>query len=266
MALGVLSQPLYETLNYETFEVLIKNTIPKNKESDDAETRKMAVKALIQAVLTFGLNNLHSLLPTLVETFYACLNDYQLDRRGDVGSWVREAAMQALTQLLRAFIDSKNPDLLQRVGADQPQFYERYVCAVVQQLSEKIDKVREVAGQCLQEFFKYVTPHTICNFAEKDALTALFLQDEDESSNFDLSYLPWRSAEFVFTSLAPFFDSPTYSNAIFLGLLTSSGGLTESTLKASSGQLMAYLSAMGLDSENGLNNKKRFVKKLCGIF
>lgn len=48
-----------------------------------------------------------------------------------------------------------------------------------------------------------------------------------------IGYLPWRSGEFVFDQILPFFDSETYSLAIFKGLVTSSGGLTESTLKAS---------------------------------
>jgi hypothetical protein len=78
----------------------------------------------------------------------------------------------------------------------------------------------------------------------KDALTALFTQED--SQGFDaggalatiahddgIGYLPWRSAEFVFAQIQPFFDSKTYSEHILKGLVTSSGGLTESTLKAS---------------------------------
>jgi len=56
-----------------------------------------------------------------------------------------------------------------------------------------------------------------------------------ESEN--VGYLPWRNAEFVFSSIKNFFDSDIYSVSIFKGLITSSGGLTESTLKASSNSL-----------------------------
>jgi hypothetical protein len=52
-------------------------------------------------------------------------------------------------------------------------------------------------------------------------------------ANEDISYLPWRSAAFVFNAIKPFFDSEAYSVSILKGLITSSGGLTESTLKAS---------------------------------
>lgn len=113
----------------------------------------------------------------------------------------------------------------------------------------------------------------MCEFPEKDKLTALFSQSEEQisSSNFmsvdlnyqdNIAYLPWRSADFVFSQLSQFFDSPAYSIAIFKGLITSSGGLTESTLKASSNSLFEYLSQMAKDKESGLQNKKRFLSKL----
>ncbi len=34
------------------------------------------------------------------------MNDYQIDRRGDVGSWVREEAMSALTSFIRMLVDA----------------------------------------------------------------------------------------------------------------------------------------------------------------
>lgn len=46
MAFGVMSRKLFEILSPEIFDTLIKNCIPKGKESDDAETRKFAVKSL----------------------------------------------------------------------------------------------------------------------------------------------------------------------------------------------------------------------------
>jgi hypothetical protein len=78
--------------------------------------------------------------------------------------------------------------------------------------------------------------------------------------------LPWRNAEFVFTNIMQFFDSDVYSGSILKGLITSAGGLTESTLKASSNSLFVYLSHMSKDAENGLANKKHFINKLTKIF
>jgi hypothetical protein len=76
-----------------------------------------------------------NILQDSVETFYKALNDYQIDRRGDVGSWVREEAMWALKDIL-AMLNSGSDETLQEIrvflGADRPEFYERFVGALLQ--------------------------------------------------------------------------------------------------------------------------------------
>ena len=210
-------------------------------------------------------------------TMFNALNDYQLDRRGDVGSWVREETMISLTSFVQQLVikGQTQPALLQSIGADQAAFFERYVGAILQQLVEKIDRVREVAGRQLQLFFKQTSGH-VCDFAEKDRLCALFSQEmEVESSAImdggaiethihdeGIGYLPWRSGDFVFEQIAPYFDSETYSHSIFKGLVTSSGGLTESTLKASAKTLFKYLS----DMKGNVAKKSQFLNKLIRIY
>lgn len=86
-------------------------------------------------------------------------------------------------------------------------------------------------------------PQIECDFSCKDELTALFIQEAQEVDKDgdaimvvdedEIGYLPWRSPEFVFNSIKPFFDAEVYSSSILKGLVISSGGLTESTLKAS---------------------------------
>jgi hypothetical protein len=36
------------------------------------------------------------------------MNDYQIDRRGDVGSWVREEAMNSLTKFIRMLAENED--------------------------------------------------------------------------------------------------------------------------------------------------------------
>jgi hypothetical protein len=50
MAFGVMNTKIYEILNFEVFETLLKNSVPKGKENDDAETRKFAIKSLSSAL------------------------------------------------------------------------------------------------------------------------------------------------------------------------------------------------------------------------
>jgi hypothetical protein len=55
MAFGNLSKGLLTSLKDDVITTLIKNSIPKKTESDDAETRKQAVKSLVSVVTKLGI-------------------------------------------------------------------------------------------------------------------------------------------------------------------------------------------------------------------
>jgi len=50
MAFGNLSKGLLNSLKNEVITTLIKNAVPRKTESDDAETRKQAIKSLVSVV------------------------------------------------------------------------------------------------------------------------------------------------------------------------------------------------------------------------
>mmetsp|Transcript_17897 Transcript_17897/g.27665 ORF Transcript_17897/g.27665 Transcript_17897/m.27665 type:complete len:221 (-) Transcript_17897:399-1061(-) len=189
--------------------------------------------------------------------------------------------MNSLREYIHLLMSSKNQQLISGVGADQPAFFERFISMNLQQLNEKIDRVREVAGRSLQQFFKFTLPLVDTQFSMRDELLCLFISEEHEADTTDtlthdhgIAYLPWRSAQFVFQQVKPFFDSTAYSESILKGLIVSSGGLTESTLKASQNSLFEYLSEASKikDSEGNIDmsarvaKKKEFIGKLCHIF
>ena len=139
MAFGALSKRLLVELRDQLIDTLIENSLPRGKESDDAETRRQAVKSLIRAVTTLGPKNIDlERLQKVLETLYKALDDYALDRRGDVGSWVREESMKALTQLVQLMVelsqdkeDMEAQGLVEGMGADKAGFYETYVKALL---------------------------------------------------------------------------------------------------------------------------------------
>ena len=106
MAFGAVSMRLLAEIADDLIDTLLVNCLPKGKESDDAETRRQAVKSLITAVTTLGIEKISvDRLKKVIETLYKGLEDYALDRRGDVGSWVREEAMKALTVMVQLLIE-----------------------------------------------------------------------------------------------------------------------------------------------------------------
>jgi hypothetical protein len=106
------------------------------------------------------------------------------------------------------------------------------------------------------------------DFSKKSELACLFISDELEQdtestkvADDGIGYLPWRSAQFVFDSVKRFFDSEIYSISILKGLITSSGGLTESTLKASNNSLFEHLSEIsGVKDSEGKVDKMAIIE------
>ena len=71
--------------------------------------------------MTMGIDSVPAeLLNLTLNTLFEALNDYQLDRRGDVGSWGREETMVSLTSFVQALAQKgqEQPELLQSIGAD----------------------------------------------------------------------------------------------------------------------------------------------------
>lgn len=156
MGFGSLSFDLLEELNVELIDTLMRNCVSKGREQDDAETRKQTVKSLMAVLERLTLSKVDiSQFVDVIETLFKAMNDYAVDRRGDVGSWVRDQAMQALTRLVALVLEptmiEEHKHARKALAIDEnPAFLERYVGALLQQLMEKIDAVREVAGRQLQ--------------------------------------------------------------------------------------------------------------------
>jgi hypothetical protein len=75
-----------------------------------------------------------------------CLStkDYSVDNRGDVGSWVREAGMKALERWAILLCNSDDKELFTSTMCKQ------LLAAILKQAVEKIDKMRDVAGNIIQ--------------------------------------------------------------------------------------------------------------------
>lgn len=63
------------------------------------------------------------------------MDDYTVDRRGDIGAWVREAAMSGILQLLQTIAASD-------VGQIEDVWVRQIMPRLAQQAVEKIDRTR----------------------------------------------------------------------------------------------------------------------------
>lgn len=82
----------------------------------------------------------------VLNTLIACLGDYSTDQRGDVGSWVRVAAMECFQCLI--------PRVARLDAVASPRYLTetdtgRVIAGLLKQSVERIDRVRVCAGTVL---------------------------------------------------------------------------------------------------------------------
>eukprot|EP00727_Mastigamoeba_balamuthi_P013936 m51a1_g9165 putative tubulin-specific chaperone d (909) ;mRNA; f:8490-12422 len=115
---------------------------PADPEMRDAETRRNAVKGICEFCRTVGIGNSDGLsdeqLASVIACYKATMNDYAVDSRGDVGSWVREASMLATVDLL---VLLRNNDS----GRLTPDMASSMTGEIITQLGQRIDRMRAVA-------------------------------------------------------------------------------------------------------------------------
>ena len=119
------------------------------------------------------------------------MNDYTTDKRGDIGSIVREASMIAQANILKNYTKSK------RQGSNQVEITSKMMYDItvnlLQQLAEKIDRVRLVAGSVLQEIFDNLFDE-LPDFPHKYRLRDVFCKEnikeivKRDQNKFDLTF------------------------------------------------------------------------------
>lgn len=136
-----------------------------NPEDRDAEARVNAIKGLVSIceTLTQERESFHTISEEdyvslyllikneVMRSFFRALDDYSIDNRGDVGSWVREAAMDGLEKC--SYILCKRDSTC---SSEEPEslfdtsLAANLVGGIAKQAVEKMDKLREAAANILK--------------------------------------------------------------------------------------------------------------------
>ena len=91
---------------------------------------------------------LSSSMSQIYHTILSGFDDYTTDQRGDVGSWVRMAALRAVASISEALFLRKN-DLASFESYLPPDAWHSVIAGVLKQGVERLDNVRAVAGEQL---------------------------------------------------------------------------------------------------------------------
>nr|CAB3266849.1 tubulin-specific chaperone D-like [Phallusia mammillata] len=249
-AVASLPKPILQNCFTKVCSGLIRaTTVCEPAETAFAESRRDAVQALARVCATVGVspeNNSNVGLcgenvEVIVQAILNAMCDYTRDKRGDIGSEVRKAAVKAIGGIT-VMVAQKDTSLIGE------KLITQIMCGVLQQAGEKIHKVRDLA---VATFVTLLHDKHITNIPRKKDLTAVF---------------PKKLASFsmiqLFERLAKLLSIEVYSYHILLGMVVSSGDLTQSLAEASSAALFTYMDSIR-ENRNALD---QFCGDLLEVF
>ncbi|KAJ6328432.1 hypothetical protein OIU77_010179 [Salix suchowensis] len=282
MALGVLP---YELLANRWRDVLLKlssSCMIENKPEDrDAEARVNAVKGLILVLKTLtqergcysiscgedGVSLYHLIKNEVMLSLFKALDDYSVDNRGDVGSWVREAAMEGLetcTYILcikdstgkshgvESVSERPNDDVAdnnQLVSFFDANVATNVIGGIAKQAVEKMDKIREAAAKVLQRIL-YNKAIFIPFIPYRENLEEIVPNETD---------LKWGVPTFSYQRFVQLLQFSCYSRSVLSGLVISIGGLQDSLRKASISALLKYLQTVETEKSNDRKSREHML-------
>lgn len=262
LALGILP---YKFLILKWLPIMSKLcsscSIEDKPDDPDAEARVNSVRGLISVCETLTASFDQSsnsgdsvyayIKDNVMRALFRALDDYAVDNRGDVGSWVREAAMDALERCTVILCkkghvafettpasghESEQRDMEVNASSTTHGLFDSgiaqdLVAGIAKQAVEKIDKMREIAIRTLrrilyhQEYFIPFIPH-------RELLEEIIPNSAD---------LEWAAPTVSYPRLVKLLQVSYYSKSVLSGLVISTGGLQESLKKASTAALVGYL-------------------------
>ncbi|XP_034751185.1 tubulin-specific chaperone D isoform X2 [Etheostoma cragini] len=234
LALGSLPRFMIQSKLNQILKGLQQMCTVSQKDGNFTEARRDAVKAIAQVCVKAGVcahGSPDSALcsENVAEVYDALLNsmnDYTTDSRGDVGAWVREAAMTSLMEVTK-LVASNAPEIL------LPDLVKCMMCCLAQQSAEKIDHYRAHAGSVFLQLLHSTDP-AVPHIPHQEELLSIFPVETTTSLN-------WNAPSQAFQYITQLLGLPQYQYHTLLGLTVSVGGITESTVHFSSQSLFDYL-------------------------
>ncbi|KAF9096373.1 hypothetical protein BGX29_008588 [Mortierella sp. GBA35] len=222
----------------------------------DAESRRNAINSVtkITKVLNIQCKRVisHRLSNKILQMYFRGLEDYSVDHRGDVGSWIREACMQGLQVMVP--IVARLDHHLTPDQADQRYLtdgdHAQVLAKLLQQSVEKIDRIRGAAATAMVAIlYAESDPEAADSDATKKkpeyvlriphrAEVMKVVEKSDEMN------LIWLQASEVYARIVQLLHLPEYRLELLIGFVISAGGLTETLVRHSSSCLTEFVSGL----------------------
>lgn len=175
---------------------------------------------------SLALDSYTGILNALVEG----ANDSEVDDRGDVGSWVREASIKSLVCLFEMLGNSTNTILINFRISNVPNLMK----CLLKEAGNKIDRAREISLNLLIKFLSLDACVNDKTQSELIDLRAIFSSSQRNDT-----------AECHFYRLSQVLGIQTYRACVLEGLMSSMGGLSKSLSNIVINALKKYLNEQG---------------------
>ena len=167
-------------------------------------------------------------MSAILNSYFTGLEDYTINERGDVGSWIRLACLRGISSVFESFIrTSFDPKArLQDFGLYLPaEIYHRAIGCMLKQGVERLDNVR----QCVGEFFMLLLdlPAPALPNGNKwtiieGASYANVFKSKDRTA--------WNNGAWLYPRAVHFLDIAEYRLPVLKGFILSVGSRTNSTV------------------------------------
>lgn len=167
----------------------------------------------------------------MLDTLLAGLDDYSMDERGDVGSWIRITCVNGLTTcaellLTHAATISEFEQYL------PPQTFHNAVGGILKQGVERLDNVRQQAGEQLVRILLIPLPRVpnadAWRVHGEKLMRDLFLDESTDAH--ENGQLHWNDGPRLFPKAVRLLEIPAYRRSVLSGLVLSASSKTDSTV------------------------------------
>lgn len=251
--LGVLDYSAYQHSLPEVVECLLDSvSVESATRMTNVEARRNCFQAIPKIIIRVAHNLAQHFSVEVVRALFDALDsgldDYTTDERGDVGSWIRIACIQGLASMIG--------DLF-HVSASLPHFadflpaqrYHHVVGRILRQGVERLDNVRQIAGESFLRIL-CLSPPSVDESENwrvrgETLMQELFLLDNSENGT------NWNNGEWLFPKAVKLLEIPDYRKTILAGLVLSVSTRTNSTQRPASSSLAAYVRRLPVTSTGG---------------
>ncbi|KAF8513769.1 TBCD protein [Gautieria morchelliformis] len=225
--------------------------------SSNVEARRNCFSAIPELLCTLKLRVPQVFEPTMIhqvlQAYMRGLDDYTIDERGDVGSWIRMACIQGLCVIIELLFDigpSLGPSGSLGVWLP-PSTYQEVLGGILKQGVERLDNVRRQAGESFMKLLRRGPPNVDGSeqwgVHGEPLMKLLFLGGDDD--------VGWNEGQWFFPKAVRILEVEMYRIPVLRGLVLSVGSKTDSTQRPVAMCLTAYIMSLPhtTDSASGLD-------------